>query len=69
MWTGLFEAGVYVNLAVPPGTPNSLSLMRCSASAAHTDEQIERICAAFAEVGKALGIAPGGVATKQPVVA
>ncbi len=49
-WNKLFEAGVYVNLAIPPGTPNSTSLLRCSASAAHTLEQIEWIAGAFAKV-------------------
>ena len=47
MW---IDAGVYVNLAIPPGTPNSTSLLRCSASAAHTPEQIDRIAEAFTQV-------------------
>ena len=29
-WNLLREQGVYVNLALPPGTPNSLCLLRCS---------------------------------------
>ena len=49
-WNKLLEAGVYVNLAIQPGTPNSTSLLRCSASAAHTLEQIEWIAGAFAKV-------------------
>ncbi len=51
-WNKLIESGVYVNLAIPPGTPNSSSLLRCSASAAHTPEQIDRIADAFAEVAE-----------------
>jgi len=51
-WNKLIEAGVYVNLAIPPGTPNSTSLLRCSASAAHTPEQIDRIAEAFAMVAE-----------------
>ena len=51
-WNRLFDAGVYVNLAIPPGTPNSTSLLRCSVSAAQTPEQITRICNTFGQVAK-----------------
>ncbi len=47
MWDALLKNGVYVNLALPPGTPNKLSLLRCSASAAHTEEEIDQVIAAF----------------------
>ena len=49
-WRGLLERGVYVNLMVPPATPGGLNLLRCSLSAAHTDEQIEHIRSAFVQV-------------------
>lgn len=49
-WQGLLERGVYVNLMVPPATPNGESLVRCSISAAHTAAQIDAICAAFADL-------------------
>ena len=49
-WSGLFQAGVYVNMAVPPGTPNRLCLLRCSVSAAHTPAEIDTIIAAFKQV-------------------
>ncbi|MEO6608451.1 MAG: aminotransferase class I/II-fold pyridoxal phosphate-dependent enzyme [Aestuariivirga sp.] len=49
-WSGLFQAGVYVNMAVPPGTPNRLCLLRCSVSAAHTTSDIDAIIAAFKKV-------------------
>lgn len=48
MWKGLLDAGVYVNLMLPPATPGEASLLRCSVSAAHTPAQIDAICAAFA---------------------
>ena len=48
-WDALFKAGVYVNMAVPPGTPNRLCLLRCSVSAAHTTEEIDRIISIFKE--------------------
>lgn len=53
-WNLLLDAGVYVNLAIPPGTPNSKSLLRCSVSAAHTPEQIDAVIDRFASVAKHL---------------
>ena len=50
MWNALLENGVYVNLALPPGTPNKLSLLRCSVSAAHSREEIDQVIAAFERV-------------------
>ncbi len=47
LWRGLYEHGVYVNLIFPPATPGGKSLVRISVSAAHTEEQIDRICRAF----------------------
>ena len=47
-WHGLLRHGVYVNLMLPPATPNHRSLVRCSVSAAHAPEQIAHICDAFA---------------------
>ena len=55
-WNRLFEEGVYVNLAIPPGTPNSTSLLRCSVSAAHDQEQITRIYGAFRKVAEELAV-------------
>jgi len=46
-WRGLLEQGIYVNLVFPPATPGDKSLVRCSVSATHTDEQISKICEAF----------------------
>lgn len=42
-WNTLLEAGVYVNLVVPPAAPGRFGLLRCSLSAAHTEEQVTRI--------------------------
>jgi 8-amino-7-oxononanoate synthase len=50
MWNALLKAGVYVNIALPPGTPNRLCLLRCSVSAAHTDAEIDQVIATFAKV-------------------
>ncbi|NKB81548.1 MAG: aminotransferase class I/II-fold pyridoxal phosphate-dependent enzyme [Nitrospirales bacterium] len=50
LWNGLLKAGIYVNLILPPAAPNGASLLRCSVSAAHTEEQISKICQAFASL-------------------
>lgn len=50
MWNALIEAGVYVNIALPPGTPNAVCLLRCSVSAAHTPADISRIIEIFESV-------------------
>ncbi|HLF21948.1 MAG TPA: aminotransferase class I/II-fold pyridoxal phosphate-dependent enzyme [Aestuariivirga sp.] len=50
MWNALLAAGVYVNIALPPGTPNKQCLLRCSVSAAHTHQEIDRIVELFGEV-------------------
>ena len=49
-WNWLMENGVYVNLAVPPGTPQSSSLLRISLSAAHTEADVKTIIDAFARM-------------------
>lgn len=49
-WTRLMQAGLYINVGLPPATPQSLALLRSSVSAAHTPEQIDRALALFAEV-------------------
>lgn len=50
MWNALLEAGVYVNIALPPGTPNKLFLLRCSVSAAHSFDDIDKIISLFGKV-------------------
>jgi 8-amino-7-oxononanoate synthase len=50
-WNQLMHRGAYVNLVMPPASPTTDSLLRCSVSAAHSDEQIDRIIEAFASLG------------------
>ena len=57
-WRGLMDGGVYVNLALPPATPQNFTLLRCSLCAAHTIEQIDRIIEVFADVADSLGMLP-----------
>ncbi|HEV2365543.1 MAG TPA: pyridoxal phosphate-dependent aminotransferase family protein [Caulobacteraceae bacterium] len=54
-WKMLLDAGLYLNLAVPPATPTNVRLLRTSVSAAHTDDQIDTALAIFADVGRQLG--------------
>jgi len=49
-WSGLLERGVYVNMVLPPATPDGRCLLRCSVSAAHTPQQMDTICRAFTAV-------------------
>lgn len=49
-WNRLLAAGIYVNLMIPPASPDSFSYLRCSVSAAHTEAQIDTIIKAFASL-------------------
>lgn len=43
LWQGLLENGIYVNLVLPPAAPDDKALIRCSVSAAHTQEQMDHV--------------------------
>ena len=51
-WHQLLDRGVYVNLVIPPATPSTSCLLRCSMSAAHTPEQVSKIVNALADLQK-----------------
>ncbi len=53
-WNFLMENGVYVNLAIPPGTPNATSILRLSVSAAHTNEDLDAIINAYTALSEML---------------
>jgi 7-keto-8-aminopelargonate synthetase-like enzyme len=55
-WQALLEAGVYVNVARPPATPNGMFLLRCSLSSDHSAAQIKTILAAFETAGRKAGV-------------
>jgi len=55
-WKTLYEAGIYTNPVISPAVPPELALLRTSYMATHTDEQLDRVLATFAEVGRALGL-------------
>ncbi len=63
LWNLLIDAGLYTNIAIPPATPNALSLLRVSVSAAHDEGQVSAALEIFAEAGKELGLLkPGNIA-------
>ncbi|HEY5680885.1 MAG TPA: aminotransferase class I/II-fold pyridoxal phosphate-dependent enzyme [Pseudomonadales bacterium] len=49
-WQQLLDNGIYINLILPPAAPDGTALLRCSVSAAHTPEQIQRIIDAFRQL-------------------
>lgn len=55
-WNALLEAGVYLNLALPPATPDHYPLLRSSVSAAHNVKQIDTAVAAITAIGRGLGV-------------
>lgn len=55
LWNGLLEHSIYVNMVLPPATPEGGALLRCSLSAAHTEEQIDQIGNAFAALATTHG--------------
>jgi 8-amino-7-oxononanoate synthase len=55
-WKTLYDAGVYTNPVVPPGVPPESSRLRTSYMATHTDEQLDRVVAAFAGLAKMLAL-------------
>ena len=56
VWSALLEAGVYVNLALPPATPNGTALLRCSVCAAHSRRQLETIVEILTGIGYRCGL-------------
>jgi glycine C-acetyltransferase len=52
----LLDEGVYVVGFFYPVVPKGKARIRTQMSAAHTDEQIDRVVAAFTKVGRALGV-------------
>jgi 8-amino-7-oxononanoate synthase len=57
-WRAMLDAGIYVNVATPPATPNGVSLLRCSLCAVHTREQLEHMVEVMAGIGRQMGLLP-----------
>jgi 8-amino-7-oxononanoate synthase len=56
LWQALLEAGLYVNVVLPPACRPDACVVRTSYSSAHTPEHIERALAIFEAVGRDLAI-------------
>ncbi|MBC7906332.1 MAG: pyridoxal phosphate-dependent aminotransferase family protein [Rhodospirillaceae bacterium] len=55
-WNRLIDAGIYINLALPPATPRGIALLRSSVSAAHSEEQLDRVVDAMVAIAGELGV-------------
>jgi 8-amino-7-oxononanoate synthase len=57
-WRALLDSGVYMNLALPPATPNSCAFLRSSVSAVHTPKQIDYVLETMGRLGVQFGVLP-----------
>ena len=55
-WKELFDAGVFTNPVTPPAVPEDSCRLRISLMATHTDEHVDRVLEAFAEVGRQMEV-------------
>ncbi|GBQ96247.1 8-amino-7-oxononanoate synthase [Gluconacetobacter liquefaciens] len=55
-WNRLLDLGVYVNLSLPPATPDQHPLLRTSVMATHDAAQIDQAIEIFAIVARELGL-------------
>ncbi len=54
MWRELYDAGIFVNVFVPPGVPHGRQMMRTSYMATHEKEHLDFVIDTFIKVGKEL---------------
>jgi 8-amino-7-oxononanoate synthase len=66
LWRALYDAGVYVNVALHPAVPPAGALLRTSVMATHDRETLDRALGAFADVKRVFesehGALPGAAA-------
>lgn len=55
-WNQVLARGLYVNLALPPATPERQALLRTSVSAAHSPAEIDFAIETITAVGRELGV-------------
>ena len=56
LWKALYDAGVYVNVAIYPAVQRGGALLRTSVMATHTIDQIDFCLEAFGTIGRELGV-------------
>jgi 7-keto-8-aminopelargonate synthetase-like enzyme len=55
-WKELFDAGVFTNPVTPPAVPEDSCRLRISLMATHTDDHVDRVLEAFAQVGRQMAV-------------
>jgi 8-amino-7-oxononanoate synthase len=55
-WRTLFDAGVFTNPVTPPAVPENSCRLRISCMATHTDDHIDFVLDAFANIGKKMAV-------------
>jgi 8-amino-7-oxononanoate synthase len=55
MWQALFDAGVFVNLFLPPAVPKG-AMLRTSIMCTHQESHLQKIVDTYKHVGKQLGV-------------
>jgi 8-amino-7-oxononanoate synthase len=55
-WRTLFDAGVFTNPVTPPAVPENSCCLRISCMATHTDDHIDFVLDAFANIGKKMAV-------------
>jgi 8-amino-7-oxononanoate synthase len=56
LWKGLFDAGIFVNVFVPPAAPPGMAMMRNSFMASHEVEHLDIILDTYKKIGKQIGL-------------
>jgi 8-amino-7-oxononanoate synthase len=65
LWKALYEAGVFVNVAIHPAVPPGGALLRTSVMATHDEAVLDRALAAFAEAKRAFEAEHGPLPTGE----
>ena len=55
-WRTLFDAGVFTNPVTPPAVPENSCCLRISCMATHSNDQIDFVLDAFANIGKKMAV-------------
>jgi 8-amino-7-oxononanoate synthase len=55
-WKELFDAGIFTNPVTPPAVPANSCRLRISLMATHTDQHIDKVLEAFAQVGRQMAV-------------
>jgi 7-keto-8-aminopelargonate synthetase-like enzyme len=56
VWKSLWEDGFFTVISISPGVPKGKDLVRCSVSALHTTEQLDRFAVALRKAFKKTGL-------------